>query len=64
MDQYKGTDGFSQGKTREKGLKGNQLHLRSYINEYCEEFNQEIFSHSLSLLAFTTEERLTGSLLF
>ena len=57
MDQYKGTDEFTQGNTRKKELKGSQLHLRSYINEYCEELNQELFSHSLSLLAFTTGER-------
>lgn len=37
--------------------KGSQLHLQTYVNDYGEALNQEIFSHSPSLLAFVKEEQ-------
>lgn len=49
---YLGNDlGMKSPMTNE--TKGSQLHLRTYVNDYSEALNQEIFSHSPSLLAFT-----------
>ena len=41
-----------------KEPKGSQLHLRTYVNTYSEELNEEIISHSPSLLAFISGERI------
>ncbi len=45
------------GKPVTKEIKGSQLHIRNYVNDYSEVLNQEIFSHSPSLLAFTDQEQ-------
>lgn len=40
-----------------KATKGSQLHLQTYVNKYSEALNQDIFSHSPSLMAYTHGKR-------
>ena len=59
MSRDKKTDGGSTLDERmTKKPKGSQLHLRTYVNTYSEELNEEIISHSPSLVAFISGEQI------
>ena len=52
------TDGSTLNASLTKEPKGSQLHLRTYVNTYSEELNEEIISHSPSLVAFISGEQI------
>ena len=52
------TDGSTLNGSLTKEPKGSQLHLRTYVNTFSEELNEEIISHSPSLLAFISGEQI------